>query len=249
MELKGNYYSTFWNVSSGQKSFWERLFLKKEMPKKKLSTPQLIRENCSGISFNQEKVKSILFSTDIALIENNDCDAILAVYPFPPSVNIMKTLIDFSQKPVICGIGGGITQGEIALEMAIEAEKLGAAAVIVNQPFKNKDIQKIRKAISIPIISSISSLTIDLQKRIDSGVNIFHITGGSNTVEIIQHIQKNFPQIPYICTGGKSVSDLNSVIENGANAVVLTPPSNGDLFKNIMKNYRKGIFRIKKRFF
>jgi len=248
MELNGNYFTTFWNSSCEEKSFWDRFFSRNTPDKKELSTPALIQEHCLGITLKDRTIKSILFSTDLALIENNDSDAVLAVYPFAPSVNIMKTLINFSDKPVICGIGGGITQGNTALQMAIEAEKLGAAAVIVNQPFKNKDIRKIKKHITIPLISSISSLDINLKKRVESGVSIFHVTGGSNTVAIIEHIKENFPDIPYICTGGKNIGHLQTAIKSGTHAVVLTPPSNGDLFKNIMQNYRSGIFKITKNF-
>lgn len=247
MELNENYFTTFWNSSYEEKSFWDRFFSRENVFTKELTTPTLIREHCPGIILKGEKIKSILFSTDLALIENNDSDAVLAVYPFAPSVNIMKTLINFSEKPVICGIGGGITQGNTALQMAIEAEKLGAAAVIVNQPFKNKDIRKIKKYISIPLISSISSLDINFKKRIEAGVSILHITGGLNTSLIIEYIKEHHPEIPYICTGGKSIGHLKTAISNGTHAVVLTPPSNGDLFKNIMQNYRHGIFKIKKR--
>lgn len=39
---------------------------------------------CSGIVVNGRRIKSLLFSTDIALIRNCDADAVFAVYPFTP---------------------------------------------------------------------------------------------------------------------------------------------------------------------
>lgn len=238
MNIKDNF--SVWNASIENKSilrhllFWNR----RSRIEKKLHTPLIISQKCKGILLNNQLVKSILFSTDLALIENNDCDAILAVYSFPPSTKIMKSLIEFSNKPVVCGIGGGITQGRVALKMAIEAEQLGASAVIVNQPFKNSDILKIKKQINIPIISSVSALNFNFKERVESGVSFFHITGGQNTTRIIEHIKENFSDIPFICTAGKLMSNLKEVIDKEVHGVVLTPPSNGDLFKKIMNRYR-----------
>ena len=93
-------------------SFWDRLFKRNKTIDKELSTPEIIGKNCQGLWLGNENLKSFLFSTDMALIENNDADAILAVYPVPPSPKIIKTLIDFSGKPVVCGVGGGKTKGK-----------------------------------------------------------------------------------------------------------------------------------------
>lgn len=247
MEINKHTSFSFWERSSESLPLFRRFIFRKRIDKT-LKTPVLIRQKCEGISFNGHLVKSILFSTDLALIENNDSDAVLAVYPFAPSPRIMETLINFSSKPVICGVGGGKTQGKTSVQMAMLAEQLGACAVIVNQPFKNRDIQKMKQAINIPIISSISTVNFDFKKRIESGVSVFNITGGPETTKIIQHLQQHFPDIPYICTGGKSVEHLTEVINHRAKAVILTPPSNATMFKKIMANYRLGITKIKKLF-
>ncbi|MDH6599984.1 hypothetical protein M2306_000678 [Myroides gitamensis] len=130
--------NSIWNSKMPQRRFWNLFLFWKSLPKKqaKIPTPKHITQNCKGLELQKNKIKTILYSTDLALIENNDADALLAVYPFPPSIQIIKTLIEFSNRPVICGIGGGMTQGEHAIEIAIQAQKYGAAAVIVNQPFK-----------------------------------------------------------------------------------------------------------------
>ncbi len=233
--------TSFWNEDKVILPFWKRLFYRNTKRQLGLRTPDCITQKCSGIILGNQPTKSILFSTDIALIDHSDCDAVLAVYPFPPSAKIMKTLIDFSEKPVICGIGGGLTQGSMALTMAQQAEQLGAAAVIVNQPFRNKDIEKIKKAIGIPIISSISILDYDFKKRIESGVDLFHITGGSDTCRIVDYLNQNYPDYPVMATGGKTLTNISAAIDIGAQAIVLTPPSNGELFKSIMQNYRNGL--------
>lgn len=228
-------------------SLWDRLFKRSIIPDKPLTTPKIIGQNCEGLFIGGKNVKSFLFSTDMALIENNDSDAVLAVYPFTPSPKIMKALIDFSEKPVICGVGGGTTKGKKSLEMAMFAEDAGASGIILNIPFKNRDIELIRKKISIPIISSIALSDFNILKnRIDAGVNIFHVTGGMTTKEIVKGIAAKFPHFPIMATGGSSLLSIGESIEAGANAIVLSPPSNKDLFKSVMEKYRKGVrfFRI-----
>lgn len=239
MELKRYTALSFWDEMP-RTHFLKKLFFRKTAVKK-LAAPSIIREQCRGLLLKDHKIKSILFSTDLALIENNDCDAILAVYPFAPSSKIMETLINFSGKPVICGVGGGKTQGRKSIEMAIQAERLGACAVMVNQPFKNKDIEEMKKRIKIPIISSVSTMTFDFEKRIAAGISAFNITGGTQTLEILNFLQQNYPHIPCICTGGKSIDHIRQAIHNDARAVVLTPPSNANLFKRIMQEYRKNL--------
>lgn len=233
--------NSIWNYSPPKKRFWD-LFLFWKYPAKekaKIPTPAHITKYCKGLELQDKKIKTILYSTDLALIENNDADALLAVYPFTPSLNIIRTLIAFSDKPVICGIGGGLTQGDFAIEIAIEAQRLGAAAVIVNQPFKNEDIVKLKPHLTIPIISSISTLNLDFDARIQAGVSCFNITGGANTLEIVAYLQHNYPNFPIISTGGKTFDSLQNIVNKKISAVILTPPSNAELFRTIMDTYRQ----------
>jgi len=238
MEINLNLES-FWG-NKKKLSFWERLFRRNKSIDKELTTPEIIGKNCQGLVLKNENVKSFLFSTDMALIENNDADAILAVYPFPPSAKIIKTLIDFAGKPIVCGVGGGKTKGKKSLEMAIYAEEVGAAGIIVNVPFENKDIKKIREKISLPIIATVTSSDYDFLKgKIDAGVTIFHVSGGADTSKIVKEIANKFPDFPVMATGGKSLDSIEQSINSGSRAIVLSPPSNKDLFKTVMDKYRK----------
>lgn len=242
------YIGSIWDSRKHETTFFGKLFSFSKPKAKKIATPQIITDKCNGVSIGNNTIKSMIFSTDMALIENNDADAVLAVYPFSPSKKIMKTLIDFSDKPVICGVGGGLTQGKVSLEMAIAAEAMGAAAIIVNQPFQNKHIEAIKRKINIPIISSVSIKEFPFKDRVNAGVDIFHVTGGSNTVSIIEHINFAAPCFPIIATGGKTIENIQKSIHSGADAIVLTPPSSGELFKSVMNQYRLGINKVKKTF-
>ena len=236
---------SIWETRKHKTTLWKKLNSTSKPITKKIPTPTIIFERCNGISLGISTIKSLIFSTDMAIIENNDADAVLAVYPFSPSQKIMKALIDFSEKPVVCGVGGGLTQGKVSLEMAISAEAMGAAAIIVNQPFKNKHIEAIRRKIKIPIISSVSVKEFSFKDRINAGVDIFHVTGGLNTASIIEHINYAAPCFPIIATGGKTIGSIHTSIQAGADAIVLTPPSSGELFKSIMNQYRSGINELK----
>ena len=54
--------------------------------------PHCIRE-CSGIRIFGMRIKSIAFTTDVAIIKNINADAIIAVYPFTPQPAISQAVI------------------------------------------------------------------------------------------------------------------------------------------------------------
>ena len=72
--------------------------------------PYCISE-CSGIRIFGKRIKSIAFSTDVAIIKNINADAIIAVYPFTPQAAISQSIISISDVPVFVGVGGGLTGG------------------------------------------------------------------------------------------------------------------------------------------
>ncbi|EMS34970.1 hypothetical protein C943_02861 [Mariniradius saccharolyticus AK6] len=73
---------------------------------KKIPTPKVIARKCDGVFVGGSLIKSLIFSTEIAPIENNDAEGMLAFYPFVSPAKITKATIDFSGNPVISGEGG-----------------------------------------------------------------------------------------------------------------------------------------------
>lgn len=61
--------------------------------------PTVIRD-CTGIKIFGKRIKSICYSTDIAIIRNIDADAVIAVYPFTPHPTITKAIIEAADIPV-----------------------------------------------------------------------------------------------------------------------------------------------------
>ena len=53
-------------------------------------------------------------------------------------------------------------------------------------------------------------------------------------------IRKEFPTVPIMATGGPTEESIRATIEAGADAITWTPPSNGEVFRDIMDAYRNG---------
>ena len=192
----------------------------------------------SGIVINGRRIKSLVFTTDIAIIRNCDADAVLAVYPFTPQQTISEALIQNSSIPVLCGVGGGTTQGMRTTMLAWDAESQGAMGVVVNAPMSNQDIQNICKVVDIPVVVTVLNEHTDIAARLDAGATILNVSAADRTPEVIRAIRKDFPNIPIIGTGGPTGESIRRTIEAGANAISYTPPSTKTLFSTMMDDYR-----------
>lgn len=202
-----------------------------------LKVPPVIRQ-CSGIIIFGRRIKSIVYSTDIAIIRNIDADAVIAVYPFTPHPTITKSITEAADIPVFSGVGGGLTQGKRSVQMSVFAESQGAIGVVVNAPTPKETIQDIKEVIDIPIVGTITSLYTDVAERIEAGVTILNVSGGKETAAIVRAIRQDYPKIPIIATGGPTEAAILETIEAGANAITYTPPTNGQLFSKKMETYR-----------
>ena len=60
-----------------------------------LEMPVGIRK-ASGIVIYGRRIKSLVFTTDLAIIKNCDADAVFAVYPFTPQQSISDAIIKAS---------------------------------------------------------------------------------------------------------------------------------------------------------
>jgi hypothetical protein len=204
-----------------------------------IRVPEVICES-SGIVILGKSIKSLLFSTDVAIIRNTNADAIIAVYPFTPQPIITHALILAADKPIFCGIGGGLTSGKRSLEIALDAEFQGALGVVLNKPAPNELIERLKKKLEIPVIVTVVSAEEDFQGRINAGVDIFNVSGAAQTDAIVKKIRSVNDTVPIIATGGREEQNIRKTIEAGANAISYTPPSTGELFRIIMNKYRSG---------
>ncbi|MGL4773138.1 MAG: hydrolase [Clostridium sp.] len=202
-----------------------------------VEVPSVIRD-CGGIKIFGKRIKSLLFSTDVATIRNTNADAIIAVYPFTPQPLITEALVMAADVPVFCGVGGGITQGKRVVNLALDAEFKGAMGVVVNAPTSNEVVRKIRATIDIPVVVTVVSECDDIAARIEAGATILNVSAGDKTAKIVRNIREKYPEFPIIATGGPTEKTIKDTIEAGANAITYTPPSTAEIMTMLMDKYR-----------
>ena len=202
-----------------------------------LTIPSVISQ-CSGIRVFGRRIKSLVFTTDVAIIKNVNADAIIAVYPFTPQPAITQAIINVSDVPVFVGVGGGMTNGDRSVRLAQDAENQGAYGVVVNAPITTETISKMKALVDIPVITTIVSSGMDVAARVKAGADILNVSGASRTPEIVAQLRREFPDMAIIATGGPTEEDIIRTIE-AANAITYTPPTTGELFVPIMREHRK----------
>lgn len=208
-------------------------FLKRNM----IYVPEVI-DKASGIRVNGKLIRSLVFSTDVAILKNINADAVMAVYPFTPQPIITQAIMTAAAVPVFCGVGGGITTGKRSVNLALHAEFQGAIGVVVNAPTSNEVISELTDTIDIPVVITVTTGKTDILERIKAGATILNVSGASKTPEIVASIRKDFPDIPIIATGGPTDESILRTIDAGANAITYTPPNSPDLFSKLMEKYR-----------
>lgn len=202
----------------------------KEMPtaidgtlrKSFLRVPEVIRE-CSGINVFGKRIKSLVYTTDLAIIRNVNADAILAVYPFTPQPVITQALLLAADIPVFAGVGGGLTKGLRSVMLGTNAEIQGAIGVVVNAPTSNETLKSLSDALDIPVVVSVISEDTDISERINAGASILNVSASRDTPRIVSKIRQEYPKFPIIATGGPTDDTIRETIKAGANAITWTP--------------------------
>lgn len=202
-----------------------------------LKVPEVISK-ASGIIVMGKRIKSIVFTTDICILRNVNADAVIAVYPFTPQPVITQAIMSAADIPVFCGVGGGLTQGKRVVNLSMHAEFQGAMGVVLNAPTTNEVLRKVSATVDIPIVITVVSENDDISKRLESGAKIFNVSAASKTTDVVKKIRRSYPDVPIIATGGPTDETIMQTIEAGANAITWTPPTNGEVFKDIMTAYR-----------
>lgn len=203
-----------------------------------LVMPPVIRE-ASGILIFGRRIKSLVFTTDLAIIKNCDADAVFAVYPFTPQQSISDAIIRAAAVPVFTGIGGGITKGKRTVRLARDAESQGAFGVVLNAPTTNRDLRAVASAVDIPVVITVTGDKTDIRDRLRHGASIINVAAGDRTPEIVRMIDSRYPDIPIIASGGSSAESIRETIRAGANAITYTPPTTKELFSEVMEKYRE----------
>ena len=158
--------------------------------------------SASGIVVNGRRLKSFVFTTDLAIIRNCDADAVFAVYPFTPQQAISHAIIQASYIPVFCGVGGGTTKGMRTLQLAQDVEGQGAMGVVLNSPISDLNLLAVSRVVDIPVIITVTKADTDIQARLDAGASILNVACSTETPQVVRRIREQFPDIPIIASGG-----------------------------------------------
>ncbi len=199
--------------------------------------PEIIQQ-ASGMRIFGKILRSIIFTTDAAIIKNSNADAVIAVYPFTPQPAISHAILQLADVPVFCGVGGGTTTGIRVTRLAQDAEFRGAIGVVLNAPATNETVRYVADRVDIPVVVTVVSEEEDVQGRLDAGAKILNVSGAGKTADIVKAIRRRYPEVPIMATGGKTEESILRTIEAGANAITFTPPTTAELFKEMMNRYR-----------
>lgn len=203
-----------------------------------LEVPEEI-DQASGIRIHGKNIKSLLFTTDVAVMSNHNAHAVIAVYPFTPQYVIMQAIASVSTAPVFFGVGGGLTSGSRSVQIAFQAEQLGGLGVVVNSPMPLEVIDELNQTLDIPVVTTLTRSSDNYIERLNAGASILNVSGGVQTTEIVRQIRQAVgPAVPIIATGGPSGDSILRTIEAGANAITYTPPSSQQILSELMKDYR-----------
>lgn len=203
-----------------------------------IKVPTCISE-CSGIRVFGRRIKSLAFTTDVAIIRNINADAIIAVYPFTPQPAITRAVMTAADMPVFAGVGGGVTRGSRVVNLANDAEQEGAFGVVVNAPTENETVTRLKSILDIPVVVTVVSERTDIAARLNAGRgHPQRVRRRQDSRDRALHPGK-IPRRGHHRHRGPTDESILETIRAGANAITYTPPSNGELFAVSMERYRR----------
>lgn len=203
-----------------------------------LAVPAVIRE-APGVFLQGRRIRSLVFSTDLAVICHCNADAVLAVYPFTCQPAITQALVAASQRPVLNGVGGSITHGERCVEVALHSEMQGVAAVVVNTSIPLDTLKGLVERVTVPVVVTVCAADEVAQSQIEAGVTMVNVAAGARTAEVVAALRGRYPELPIIATGGPTDASIEATVAAGADAVTWTPPDIRQLERAVMEKARR----------
>lgn len=204
---------------------------------KVLAVPSVVSK-APGIVMQGRRIRSLVFSTDLAVICHCNADAVLAVYPFTCQPAITQALVGVSQRPVLCGVGGSITQGERCIEVALHSEMQGVAAVVVNTSIPLDTLRGLVERVTVPVVVTVCAADEVAERQIEAGVTMVNVAAGAHTAEVVHVLRGRYPELPIIATGGPDGASIERTIAAGADVISWTPPDIRVLERAVMEKAR-----------
>jgi len=203
-----------------------------------LAVPAVIRE-APGVFLQGRRIRSLVFSTDLAVICHCNADAVLAVYPFTCQPAITQALVAASQRPVLNGVGGSITHGERCVEVALHSEMQGVAAVVVNTSIPVETVSALTERLNVPVVVTVCADDAQAVRQIAAGADMVNVAAGAATAAVVEALRARYSELPIIATGGPTEASVAATIAAGADAISWTPPDIRELERAVMEKARR----------
>lgn len=201
-----------------------------------LRVPEVFR-TCPGIEIAGHVIRSLVFSTDVAVICHCDADAVLAVYPFPSHPIVNNALIMASERPVFVGVGGGVTVGERSVELATHAEMQGVSAVVLNAVASFDTVRAVTSRVDVPVVVTVCKWD-DAARARAGAASVVNVAAAHATPQVVARVRADFPDLPLMASSGHTDESAAATIEAGADALSWTPPNIQDIERALMDKNR-----------
>lgn len=195
-------------------------------------------EESSGILIGDHLIRSVLLTTDLAFISSFEADSVMAVHPFDKISHMDEVIIDFSNRPVFCDIGGGLLHSHEVSEAAKRSLKVGASAVVISKPTPVDVIKNMRTEIDGLLIYTVMFESEPVKELAETGVDIFNVATGEYTADTVGQIRSIIPDTPIMASGGPHNSTIRETIRAGADAIVFNPPTATEMMRAVFEGFR-----------
>ncbi|WP_241156480.1 MULTISPECIES: dioxygenase [unclassified Adlercreutzia] len=203
-----------------------------------LKVPEVMR-TCPGFEIAGHHIRSLVFSTDVAVICHCDADAVLAVYPFPSHPIVNNALIMASERPVFVGVGGGVTTGERSVDLASHAEMQGVSAVVLNVTASAETVRAVAAHVDVPVVTTVCRFDEVTRAIIETSASIVNVAAGRDTARVVAAVRAAYPDMPIMASSGPTEQTAAATVDAGADALTWTPPSIQDLEHELMSRTRE----------
>lgn len=158
-----------------------------------LKIPEAVFQ-ASGIIINGRRIKSFVFTTDLAIIRNCDADAVFAVYPFTPQQAISDAISDLNLLAVSNAVDIPVII-TVTHEGTDIASRLQHGAAILNIACGKETPNVVRKIRSefpnVPLVASGGKTNESIYETIVAGANAITYTPPS-TQELFKELMAKY---------------------------------------------------------
>ena len=198
----------------------------------------LMRLRRPAASLFGRRIKSLIYTTDVAGHPQLNADAVFAVYPSRRSPPLRRRCPTVAECLVFWAGGRYPPPASAPFRWQLPRGCRVRRAVWVNSATAEM-VEHITNIADIPVIATVVRCDDDAHAKVRAGAKILNIAAGKNTPQVLRELREHYPNLPLIAPGGKTPESIRETIAAGANAIIWTPPSAQQLQTDMMQRYRK----------